>query len=70
MTVYIQPQANTTLALNELYGTINKHKTAHPEAMFAVVGDRLSTEGVQWSRHEAKRQFYSYRLGYVLGFIR
>lgn len=48
MAVYIPPQANTLLALKELYtqvyiildfGTLNKQEAAHPIVAFIVAGD-------------------------------
>ena len=37
--VYIPPDANAKLALNELHAAISKQQTAHPEAAFIVAGD-------------------------------
>lgn len=37
--VYIPPQADANRALNELYGTISRLETSHPEAAFIVAGD-------------------------------
>lgn len=36
---YIPPQANTTTALKELYTTVNRQESAHPEATFIIAGD-------------------------------
>lgn len=36
---YILPQANTALALNDLYKSLNKQETAHPEAGLIVSSD-------------------------------
>lgn len=37
--VYIPPDANAKLAMNELHAAISKQQTAHPEAAFIVAGD-------------------------------
>ena len=37
--VYIPPQADTNVALKELYVTISKIENSHPEAALIVVGD-------------------------------
>jgi hypothetical protein len=42
--VYIPPQANATLALNNLSGAINKQETSHPEQQWAETNaERLKT---------------------------